>query len=602
MPPNPAAAPRNPRGRRQPSQRPRAIPGGYSIGRWPMTIALEPDESAHSWLTRVAARYGITPRQVLAELGAIGRPASARRVFKEIARHAEELGSALGQPESRVAAACSLSPLDRVFAAYLNRYHGTERDFDGAAKFCPQCLADSPYWRVEWSTPVHVVCVHHQVLLQARCPKCLQVPWSTIAWLSRASKLHCCPQRRDRTTTTVRRRVMPYCNKDFRKVERAEVDSEVVSAQQFILAMAELATHDPQAEVHAAGIAATPALVCDAFFDLVDEAVGGIDALLAAEYDPNDVARALRTAHRILTLTDPLSAASTADEAGVLNPTGSRTPIGPPHVFAVREHSPILAAIRLSSMAETFSPAAQLMFRTATGHSPRYPRIPTSGPLRTNSLPEHYPDRPEITPAWVPQVLWSGALWESSSVTADLGPAAQALVLARIGDTRPWRLIALDLGLPARLAHSVPMYWRRVARAGEWPSARDTLIELSEQLRADPPPIDYQIRRLIADDPLRITRAVHSAVADGSSTRSRTKTGVLVRRFWELFTGGDVTYARAPFGITVPSEYAVYRLAADQADRECGSVFDRAHAILSDPDRPAGKGLHAAGPLTWRPP
>ena len=60
-------------------------------------------------------------------------------------------------------------------------------------------------------------------------------------------------------------------------------DPETTAAQRFLLDMADLAVGDPDAPVGVAEIVATAVLVCEAFFELVGEAILGIDALLGPD-------------------------------------------------------------------------------------------------------------------------------------------------------------------------------------------------------------------------------------------------------------------------------------------------------------------------------
>lgn len=46
------------------------------------------------------------------------------------------------------------------------------------ARFCPHCLAENGYWRVEWELNFYDVCHHHQVWLVDQCSSCLnKVNW-----------------------------------------------------------------------------------------------------------------------------------------------------------------------------------------------------------------------------------------------------------------------------------------------------------------------------------------------------------------------------------------------------------------------------------------
>jgi ligand-binding SRPBCC domain-containing protein len=78
-------------------------------------------------------------------------------------------------------------------------------------------------------------------------------------------------------------------------------------------------------------------------------------------------------------------------------------------------------------------------------------------------LPEHHPELPEPTPAWIPQVVWPNTIWRSSSTAPpDIEAAAQAMALAKMGDVRSWTVIALDLGLPKDMSTPVTRYWRHI--------------------------------------------------------------------------------------------------------------------------------------------
>ncbi|HEY5222340.1 MAG TPA: hypothetical protein VIJ18_04720 [Microbacteriaceae bacterium] len=72
----------------------------------------------------------------------------------------------------------------------------------------------------------------------------------------------------------------------------------------------------------------------------------------------------------------------------------------------------------------------------------------------------------------------------------------------------------------------------------------------------------------------------------------------MVRRFWELFTGGDIRYCRAPPGLSPDTaQYRSFRTRAIGADAEYGTIFTDAHELLR-----ASGGLRIQGPLVWQPP
>ena len=169
------------------------------------------------------------------------------------------------------------------------------------------------------------------------------------------------------------------------------------------------------------------------------------------------------------------------------------------------------------------------------------------------------------------------------------------MALIKIGDTRPWAIIALDLGLPKSVALPVTQYWRRLVRSGAWPEALTALTELKERLRASPPPIDYQQRRIIADDPRRLVRPLTRAGAR-RRTLGAAEFGAVVRRFWEHFTGGDIRYASAPYALT-PDISADWPQKRSLIDAEHDQTFEIAHELMT-----RAKSLPTSGPLAWQPP
>jgi hypothetical protein len=226
---------------------------------------------------------------------------------------------------------------------------------------------------------------------------------------------------------------------------------------------------------------------------------------------------------------------------------------------------------------------------------PRYPVRENQDDRTWLRLPEHRPNLTEPTSAWVPQVLWPNTIWRSGAAPLEVEAAAQAMALAKMGDVRSWKLIALDLGLPKDMSTPVTRYWRQIVRSGRWDEALAALTMLREQLRRDPPPIDYQLRRIIADDPNRFIRAIREAGFDTSTGDQREVHDVL-RRFWEHFTGGDLAYAPPPYA--VPStRIHLWRTQTTDMDHSYAELFQDAYRYMR-----RASSLRPQGPLTWRPP
>lgn len=569
------------------------MPAGYDIDRWPVAVAIRVDETIESWLTRAAKRYGITPGELIAEAGARAHLRRPGQVTLLVRRHAALLAASLGCPESdAITAAAEMAP-NAAVVDYLARYHGVRRPLPVGSGFCPLCLAvPEPHWKREWSSMLAVACDRHACLLVRSCPRCGEQPWSTVSWLSQQpdARLYRCPNRPRRPSGRMRRG--RRCNFDLRTISPFDMDTKAVDAHGLAFRLWQQYTHDPASLLRVVGIEVTATIAFDALCQLVDESIR-ILTLFEDTYDRTALVRALRNAGQVLSSTSATVAAQQADAVGLLNPAGPVTPVGPDNVLLRRRRNPLLAAIRLGSVRATLSPAAQLMFDCGNRH-PRYP-IRENDDRTWLRLPEHHSELAELDSTWIPQVLWPGTVWTGTDDDTTLAAAAQATALAKIGDTRPWAIIALDLGLPKGIAVPVTQYWRRVVRDGLWPEALAALTDLNEQLRRNQTPIDYQQRRIIADDPRRLVRALKRAGADGRTCGGGQFHDV-VRRYWELFTGGDIRYAAAPYALPA-GQYNDWPTKRADIDNDHNEIFQNAYAFMT-----AANALRPSGPLTWQPP
>jgi TniQ protein len=545
---------------------------------------------------RAALRYGITPRALLAIAGANGHIDRPGQFAAVVSRHTDQLAHALGCAPSEVRTAVQRIHPNTALSDYVQRYKGVRRAVLAGSSYCPRCLAQpNPRWKRQWSNVFALACVEHSCLLVRACPHCGEAPWSTTAWLSNPanSPCRCAIRRRSGPNDRVRPSAR-FCNYDLRKVEVYEVDADLVRVQQFITELCERYFLGPDSAVTIAGVEVTATIAFDAICELLDESLD-ILTLFASGHDRTKLTRALRDCHTILSSLTATGAVRKADDIGLLNPGGPITPIGPDNLILRRPRNPLLAAIRIHALVASLSPTTHLMLGCGSPW-PRYPIREAENDRSWRRLPEHHPELPEPTPAWIPQVLWPNTIWRSSAVPPDIEAAAQAMALAKIGDVRPWKLIALDLGLPKDMSTPVTRYWRQIVRRGRWGEALASLTALREQLRRDPPPIDYQLRRIIADDPSRLVRALHEAGFD-TSIEDQREVHDVVRRFWEHFTGGELTYAPPPYALP-PTGIQPWRMQKTAAiDHTYAKLFQDAYECMRQ-----GNSLRPQGPLTWRPP
>ena len=197
----------------------------------------------------------------------------------------------------------------------------------------------------------------------------------------------------------------------------------------------------------------------------------------------------------------------------------------------------------------------------------------------------------QVPLAVIPQVLWPGTLtpWiQDDDIPAR---AAAAMLLAKIGSTRAWSLIALDLGLPAAFATTPSALVTRMRRNGTWQPLLRAIEDLATNLTDSAPPIDYSARRW-ASEPTLIEQAVQSIEIDAMPgiTVDRDQLAVLL---WQTYTGGDARYHP-----DYRTEATLEALTISRTHNALvNSLIERAaaelHHLTGHPDH---------GPLEWRPP
>ena len=165
------------------------------------------------------------------------------------------------------------------------------------------------------------------------------------------------------------------------------------------------------------------------------------------------------------------------------------------------------------------------------------------------------------------------------------------MALAKIGTADTWADIANSLGLPPTLANSIGSVLASWDRAGTWSAIHRHLDQLLQRFRAEPPPISYPRRRVLACDLDLIDRAL----ADTADIHPSPLPDSQLRRvFWEAFTGGDIAYTLDRYAIDPDNPaYAAYRAdAADSLDRD----RPRLQVMHNRISQLFGEYL---GPLTW---
>ncbi len=573
-------------------RRPRLVPGGYDITALPLCVPAVPGEQLSSWLVRWAHRYALPVSQLLTELGIQVPSAPGARLERQLHRHAATLALAAGG-DSLPPGPDPLGPgahLRGEVSRYLASYHRHKTAVPARSRYCPQCLdASNGVWLESWSRPLHLVCVIHQVMLAGCCPDCRQARFTSTAWMTHDTPAWTCsePVRHPAQPRQARTRY-PVCGRDLRTVPAEPVNAAEVAMLVRLWQAADDAGTDPDrlARAHC-GFPVSHRDTFDAVLELVVEHLGDVKPLLSSAARPAPLLLdAARVAFQVLDQPDPGAAVTVATQHRLLHPGGSVTPIGPDRSLGQRRRNPLLASIRLATLHGSLSPSTQLVFRSGSGR-PRYPNSPGVTAAA---------DQAQLT--WVPQLIWPGQLtpWIDDRDYRDR--ASAAMLLAKVGSTRPWRFIALDLGLPANFAVYPANLVRYLKQDGLWPDVLARLDDLATRLEHSPPPINYQARRWAAARYDDVIAAVNHTMAYLGPPHRWCHTHMLTELFWQVYTGGDLRLAAPVSGTLLDPD--LYHQDESYAEpltdlplltffTATASTLNR--AIDAEPE-----------PLTWRPP
>lgn len=582
---------------RQPGPRLRAVTGNYDIDQAPFQVPPYADEFLFGWLGRVAVRYRTPPRALLEF--ASGDPTqlhSVSGVHRLLATEGASAARWFHLTPAELDDLCAPSPLMSAMHDHLRLFHRRAYATKLRYRFCPRCL-DGPegHWRRYWSDPLITVCETHQVLLIDSCPHCGQEQFSGPSWSGVPIPPWQCTRRRRPRVGQSHRTVRAFCAGALTDADTVQASAEEATAQRLLQ---NLAAH-PDTLFPVAGVQAVGVVAFDALIELVDAANTG--ALLSAP------AGSLLRAGQVLAASNLHNAAEIAYDHNLLPPHGIHAPIGPADRIKARAHSPILAAIQLTRHRDQLAPTDQLAYQMGAAvpcypaPEPRPPRHPSASPLMA---PDHRPTGPSrftlngrpvqrrLDTRWLPQLLWPGALpvlhtitgaADGQSLPEDVR-AAGALLVAKYGSLLKWSTLARELCLPSTVVHTVTKTIRAAERADLWPQLLTEIDELSNTLHDQPPPIDYRVRRAIAADRRLLEKAL-TAAAEQRQTIPPTE--AVIARFWELFTGGGMTYA--PPWIT--------RAEPETGDDDLTDLFLLAHAHLGTLPH-----VTIAGALCWQPP
>lgn len=536
-----------------------------------------------SWLWRLADRYGLSAAATLVALGIPRTAASVPTLEEHLRGHSATLTERLGphHPFGSQRPPAQSPVLDAELGRYARTYR-TGRIPSPTFRYCPDCLTEAGTWSRSWLTRLPGTCPTHKVVLLTCCPSCGAAPFSKPSWLTVTSPPWVCPLTSGQQPEPRRHR--HRCGQDLREAPTHQPSVDQTHCLSVLHDLATAAATTPQSTITVTGIVTTRRDHLDAVFELVDELVG-VKTVLAAEPDVSGgFLAATRVALSVLKQPSADQAAGTAEQHGLLNPAGRHTPLLTDSRLRRRPHNPLLAAIRLQSLGTSLSPTAQLTFRTASA-VPGYPAPYPPGEMQ--DYPTSWPGQTRLD--WIPQVIWPGVLapWiDDGDIPAR---AAASMLLAKVGSTRSWSLIALDLGIPAAFATTPPALIKRMRRAGLWEHFLRALDELATRLEDHPPPINYSARRWASCTPRHMHAAIKQArlIYGGCDISDDS---YLARMTWALYTGGH-----GPFfpGTDISSPGVEETEPHPLGDRITRFTAETLHHLAGQPDD---------GPLTWRPP
>ena len=571
----------------------RSVPTGYNPSRLPVAVRPEPDEPAASWAVRLAYRYQMGVRPLLAELGIETHAWTLQNFDNTLRPHQSALCDALGLPEQELFTASEEGQALRLMLGrYFKQYRPRRTLGPAGTRYCPECLRDRDgAWKQEWQQPLAMVCLDHKVELRTVCPQCNMAPWTSGSWLSSTSPAWECSRPLKAAQRAPRQRI-PRCGFDLRRgplVEPPDV-RVAVRVQQLLNRFARLAHLAPDETGEFLGRAFR---FDDLFFTLMEVLNASYPNPVRRPYEPfwittspGEQLRGLCDGVLALTSPDPEAAAERLSH--VLRPGSRQAPLYAIQNIRRHQHNPVLGHIMLSANAPSMSPTLQLTFRTAN-RRPRYPAEAVRDPQ--GGLP---PRDGELPLSSVPQMLWSGAI-PSEFHRTELDRAIDAMMLGRLGTLRSWQHLAIELGLPAAFRTYPPARIRWLRNRDLWHPFHVALDDLASRLAQDPPPVDYQQRRRTGSDGALIHACVDRVLATRANPVATYDTRSWARAFWQIYTEGDLRLAPQPLGIGLSSGAAPPPVPVDQAETE--DFLQQIRWVLE-----RSVGVDDDGPLRWVPP
>ena len=556
------------------------------MSRLPLTDQPQPDESLDSWLEYLATRLGLEVAELLIACGIVtaqraGFTAGVNDDF------ALKLSAATGAPISTIRNATT--------RRFLSAPGGATGRLEAllvegrATRYCPECLrTEFPRWKLLWHLRTTLICVQHQCVLIAVCPKCGGRP--RLNRSGGAQTLHTLNERKYSCSS-------PGCLPALRSEVAPSVKEapSVLRAQEWIDSLLESGYYSlpslPETSDESLSILRDVA-------EITARHVSASDWGLEAQLCPSPSVR--RTEEEICQVDTP------------------RWPlrenlIAQTHLFrAYTAKAPRLARDHLSFL----HPAVASMLCSRPPESDRkslacmttrrllYPYLLRWGPANRPWTPElmRTASVAPIPSRYLPSRCWPAMVDIAPSMTpraAPILPLTSCVVLGMLGHDASSRQIARQLGLVLPDILVERELWD-VFRGSDLEAVLDHFVSLHSHLRRNPPPIDYDRRRALFPSPSTLY----------GNPRRRTPAH---RYVWQLLTGGDpfaVSGTASRFGPVIATYEAFVRgltqnqmrVLRDEATRLLAVQGIRDEPLLYGPlIGPRGLRVPTADELRWLP-
>lgn len=159
---------------------------GRVVSRWPVPVAMAPDELFSTWLVRAALAQGTDPLVLASHLWPrwrvwtidLDRGISDERISRLARESGIEAGKLSAASLLPIASAIGLeSGAASAIWHWILALGSRNRKRHGGLQYCSLCLANDaqPYFRLQWRLAWHTCCAVHDVGLRDRCCHC-QLP------------------------------------------------------------------------------------------------------------------------------------------------------------------------------------------------------------------------------------------------------------------------------------------------------------------------------------------------------------------------------------------------------------------------------------------